>query len=187
VHGWTGDRRTIERPRTERIAYDADDAEWWEGDVIAWAIDQIDKTDVTEASLDPILDAVGEHVWLSGSYSDPYQGDQRVTETSVYLRGEWTLEQRAEVFRRAANRSTQPLLTHCRPKGPGSPASASGAARSLGLAEARPSREGKDMAGVITTLCIAVFIYALGHTKGREAGRADNLAQAFASILAKRR
>ena len=43
------------------------------------------------------------------------------------------------------------------------------------------------MAGVITTLCIAVFIYALGHTKGREAGRADNLAQAIASIVTKRR
>ncbi|GAA1895100.1 hypothetical protein [Streptantibioticus ferralitis] len=98
-----GDSRTIERPRTERVVYDADDADWWDGNVIAWAVEQIGKTDVTEASQDLIPDAVGEHTWLSGSYADPYRSDQRVTETSVYLRGEWTGEQRAEVFRRATS------------------------------------------------------------------------------------
>ncbi|GAA1895108.1 hypothetical protein [Streptantibioticus ferralitis] len=43
------------------------------------------------------------------------------------------------------------------------------------------------MAGAITMLCIAVFIYALGHTNGRKAGRADNLARAVASLLTKHR
>ncbi|MEU6379262.1 hypothetical protein [Streptomyces sp. NPDC046909] len=85
-----GDSRVIEQPSTTGETYDEYDAEWWEGDVVAWAIDKIDRTGVTEPSTYPIGDAVPEHAWLSGSYEDPYERDGKVTETSVRLTGDWS-------------------------------------------------------------------------------------------------
>lgn len=93
-----GESRLIEPPFTVREAYDECDAEWWEGDVIAWAIDRIDRTGVAIPSAYPIGDAVPEHAWLHGQYDDLYEGDSKVTETSVRLTGEWSPQQRAKVF-----------------------------------------------------------------------------------------
>ncbi|MCT9080481.1 hypothetical protein [Streptomyces fulvoviolaceus] len=94
-----GDSRVSERSFTTCETYDEYDAEWWGGDVIAWAVDKIDRAGATEPSAYPIGDAVPEHAWLSGRYEDPYEGDSKVTETSVRLIGDWSPQQRAEVFR----------------------------------------------------------------------------------------
>lgn len=94
-----GDSYLIEAPSTICQTYDEFDAEWWEGDVVAWAVDKIDPTGVTEPSAYPIGDAAPGHAWLSGRYEDPYEGDSKVTETSVRLTGDWSPQQRAEVFR----------------------------------------------------------------------------------------
>ncbi|MGA5506905.1 hypothetical protein [Streptomyces umbrinus] len=94
-----GDSRTIERPFATRETYDEYDAEWCAGDVLSWAVDKIERTGVTEPSAYPIGDAVPEHAWLSCRYEDPYEGDSNVTETSVRLTGDWSSQQRAEVFR----------------------------------------------------------------------------------------
>ncbi|MEU6260177.1 hypothetical protein ACFUEN_29770 [Streptomyces griseorubiginosus] len=99
-----GDFRTIEPPFTTCESYDEDDAQWWDGDLISWAVAKIDPTGVTEPSASPIGDSLPDHAWLSGRYEDPYEGDSRVTETSVRLTGDWSPQQRAEVFR-AVSRS----------------------------------------------------------------------------------
>lgn len=96
-----GDFRTVEEPFTTCETYDEYDAQGWEGDVLSWAVDRIDRTGVTEPSAYPISDAVPEHAWLSGRYDDSYEGDSKVTETSVRLTGDWSPQQRAEVFRAA--------------------------------------------------------------------------------------
>lgn len=62
-----------------------------------WAVQLIRGTDVTEASSYPLGDAVAAHGYLFGQYTDPYTGN--VTETTVRLTGEWTDEERADVFR----------------------------------------------------------------------------------------
>ncbi|MGV9850437.1 hypothetical protein ACWDWU_16960 [Streptomyces sp. NPDC003442] len=95
-----GDKRELETPDTMTVIPDAYDLEWHDGSVIAWATDFIrSKTDAIEPSVSPIPDALPEHAWLSGSYTDPYQGDSRVTETTVRLTDDWTPEERAQVFR----------------------------------------------------------------------------------------
>ncbi|MEU6351117.1 hypothetical protein ABZ896_17555 [Streptomyces sp. NPDC047072] len=94
-----GDFRTIEPPFTTCESYDEYDAEWWEGDLISWAVDRIDPTGVTEPSASPIGNSASDYAWFSGRYEDPYEGDGRVTETSVRLTGDWSPRQRAEVFR----------------------------------------------------------------------------------------
>lgn len=94
-----GDSRELEAPSTEEVTVDADDLEAFEGDAVAWAVDYVrTRTDAVEASSGPIGDTVPANAWLSGSYQDPYQGDSRVTETSVRLTGDWTEEERARVF-----------------------------------------------------------------------------------------
>ncbi|SEB60367.1 hypothetical protein SAMN04490356_0883 [Streptomyces melanosporofaciens] len=97
-----GETRVIEPSFTVCEAYDACDAEWWEGDVVAWAIDRIDRTGVTDPSTYPIGDAVPEHAWLHGRYEDPYEGDSKVTETSVRLTGDWCPQQRAKAFHKVS-------------------------------------------------------------------------------------
>jgi hypothetical protein len=93
-----GDVRELETPSTEEITADADDIEAHDGDPVAWAADYIrSKTDVTEPSASPIGDTVREHEWLSGTYTDPYDGAKE-TLTMVRLTGDWTEEQRAQVF-----------------------------------------------------------------------------------------
>ncbi|MFF9897748.1 hypothetical protein [Streptomyces longispororuber] len=94
-----GESRIIERPLTTYEVYDQDEADLWDGDLIAWAVDKVDRTGATEPSAYPLGDAVPEHGWLHGQYEDPYGGDSKVTETSVRLTGDWTPEQRAQVFR----------------------------------------------------------------------------------------
>ncbi|MFF7987764.1 hypothetical protein ACFZDK_53550 [Streptomyces sp. NPDC007901] len=84
-----GDSRLIEPPLEACETYDEYDAEDWNGDVIAWAVDRIDRTGAAGLSLFPVGDAVPEHSWLSGRYEDPYEGDSKGTETSVGLIGAW--------------------------------------------------------------------------------------------------
>ncbi|WP_413116225.1 hypothetical protein ACK1X7_36955 [Streptomyces sp. CY1] len=97
-----GENRLIEPTLTVREACDEDDAEWWEGDVIAWAVDRIERAGVTEPSIYPIGDAVPEHAWLHGRYEDPYEGDSKIAETSVRLAGDWSPQQRAEIFHKVS-------------------------------------------------------------------------------------
>ncbi|WP_030669882.1 hypothetical protein [Streptomyces sp. NRRL B-1347] len=99
-----GDFRTIGGPFTTCETYDEDDAELWGSDVIAWAVDKVDATGVIEPSAYPLGDAVPESSWLNGRYEDPYEGDSKVTETSVRLLGDWSPEQRAEVFHAVTRR-----------------------------------------------------------------------------------
>lgn len=61
-----------------------------------WAVHLISTTDVNEASSWPIGGVVSEWEWLSGSYTDPYTGNE--TETTVRLTGDWDEYQRAAVF-----------------------------------------------------------------------------------------
>ena len=48
----------------------------------------------------PIGDELPEHVWLSGSYTHPYDGT--VLESAYRLTGDWTPAERAEIFRAVA-------------------------------------------------------------------------------------
>ncbi|MFJ4902933.1 hypothetical protein [Streptomyces sp. NPDC088727] len=94
-----GDSRELKTPNTEEITADADNLEEFDGDAVAWAVDYIfTKTDAVEPSASPVGDTAHEREWLSGSYEDPYQGDSRVTETTVRLTDGWSGEQRARVF-----------------------------------------------------------------------------------------
>lgn len=95
-----GDCRELESPSTSVQQCDEDDIEA-HGSAVGWAVDRLDRTDVVEASMHPIPDAVREHDWLSGFYQDPYQGDAHVTETTVRLTGDWAPEERARIFRAA--------------------------------------------------------------------------------------
>lgn len=95
-----GDSRELETPTTTEIDPDVWDLDWYDGSVIAWAVDQCrNKYYVTDASEGPLGDTVPAHAWLSASSEDGYQGDARVTETTVRLIGDWTEQQRSEVFR----------------------------------------------------------------------------------------
>lgn len=97
-----GESRELETPTTSEDSPDKYDLELFDGSLIDWAVDYCcNKACVTKASSSPVEDSVPEHDWLHASDEDPYRGDSRVTETSVYLRGDWTDQQRAEVFRRA--------------------------------------------------------------------------------------
>lgn len=72
---------------------------------IAWAVYVIDTTtDAVHPSSSPIGDEVREYEWLSGSYTDPYEGDRKVTETSVRLTGDWSDQDRAIVFKMIASK-----------------------------------------------------------------------------------
>jgi hypothetical protein len=103
-----GDYRTLSS-NAQTLVMDDDDLELFEGvDSVhpehtprtAWAVYVIDTTtDAIHPSSSPIGDSAREHEWLSGSYEDPYEGDNKVTETSVRLTGDWTPEERAIVFK----------------------------------------------------------------------------------------
>lgn len=98
-----GDRRELSSDTTT-VIMDEDDAFLY-GDLdepahVVWAEYVIETTtDAIHPSSSPIGDSVREHERLSGSYEDPYQGDSKVTETSVRLTGDWTNEDRALVFK----------------------------------------------------------------------------------------
>lgn len=94
-----GDVRELEAPRIEEITADADDLEAFEGDPVAWAVDHIrTHTDATEPSSSPIGDTAREREWLSGTRADVYD-NSRETQTTVRLTGDWTEQQRAQVFK----------------------------------------------------------------------------------------
>lgn len=94
------DSRELEDRGSSRFEADSDDLEAFEGDAVAWAADYIrTKTDAVQPSVSPVGEELGEHEWLLGSSEDPYQGDERVTETTVRLVGDWTPQERARVFR----------------------------------------------------------------------------------------
>lgn len=94
-----GDYLTLERPTTTYATYEDTGAQEQGDDAVAWAVDTIALTGATEPCLYPIGDAVPEWAWLTGRYDDPYQGDSRVTETTVRLTGDWSPRQRADIFR----------------------------------------------------------------------------------------
>jgi hypothetical protein len=97
-----GSHVELETPDTETLEYDAAEDAEEHGSPIGWAVDMLDRTDVVEASMWPITDQVQEHNWLHGTYADPYQGPGRHdTETTARLIGDWTPEERAQVFRAA--------------------------------------------------------------------------------------
>jgi len=103
-----GDRREL-ASNTTNVIMDDDDQELFEGfDIpanVAWAASVVVSiTDAVEPSCSPLPDAIGEHCWLSGSYTDPYEGDNKITETSVRLTGDWTDEDRALVFKKITAR-----------------------------------------------------------------------------------
>lgn len=98
--------------RTERdsMEYD-DDAREEYGSPVKWAVAMLGNERIVatpgmagfpnlEASGYPIPDAVDACWWMSGTTADNYTNEE--TETTVRLASpEWTLEQRAEVFRAA--------------------------------------------------------------------------------------
>ncbi|MEV7675043.1 hypothetical protein [Streptomyces sp. NPDC088752] len=93
-----GDSRELESPSTAVDVADEYDLDMFDGDPVAWAVDLISKTDAIEPSVSPLGEELSASEWLSGSYTDPHQGDSRVTETTVRLTDGWTDVQRARVF-----------------------------------------------------------------------------------------
>jgi hypothetical protein len=94
-----GDSRDLETSTTETVTPNMGDVQLF-GSAVGWATDYIwRKTDASEPSGSPIGETLPEHSWLSGTFQDPFEGDSRVTETTVRLTGDWTPEQRAAVFR----------------------------------------------------------------------------------------
>lgn len=91
-----GDMVVLADHGVEVEAYDRWDAEDF-GSPMAWAIDRIRRTDAREPSVSPVPDTLPEYAWLSGSYEEPGTGD--VLETSARITGDFTAEQRAEIFR----------------------------------------------------------------------------------------
>jgi len=90
-----GDQRELSPADTVTETYDPDSDD---GTPVDWAVERAAGTDAYEPSTDPIPDEAPEHLWLSGTYSNPTNTD--VTETTVRLTGGWTPAERAEVFRR---------------------------------------------------------------------------------------
>lgn len=89
-----GDLREIQDHGTTEYAYDEDDAEE-HGTPVQWAIAFLSGHRFP--ALEPSTTGpVGEHAWLSGHEEHSHK-EQR-TEYSVYLRGGWTLQERAAVF-----------------------------------------------------------------------------------------
>jgi hypothetical protein len=64
---------------------------------VAWAVERIGRTDAYEPSCEPVPAELNEHEWLAGTYQHPYR--DQTQETSVYLTGDWTPAERADVFR----------------------------------------------------------------------------------------
>lgn len=100
---WMDGERKILSEDESVLIMDDDDLELFEINELAhvsWAVHVIDTTtDAIHPSGSPIGDREPEHAWLSGSYEDPYQGQSKVTETSVRLTGDWTDHDRALVFK----------------------------------------------------------------------------------------
>lgn len=87
-----GDRRVLRDHGTER--------ETWEAGgpgPVSWAVAWLQGTDAQEPSVYPIPAELPEHAWLSGTYEHPCDGT--TLESSYRLTGDWTPQERAEVFR----------------------------------------------------------------------------------------
>lgn len=98
-----GDRRELDSGSMSEFEPDEYDMEEY-GMPLEWAVGMIRKAypDVNHAP--QMRDGTAEErEWMSGSSEDAYRGDMDVTETSVYLRGDWTPAERGEVFRRVTN------------------------------------------------------------------------------------
>ncbi len=97
-----GDSRDLSASRTSIEEFDPG----YDGDIsggpVDWAVDRIGQTDAYEPSQSPIGDTLGEHNWLSGSYEDPYL--DKITETTVYVTGDFSDTDRAEIFKRVYKR-----------------------------------------------------------------------------------
>lgn len=95
-----GDRRELDDNSEQPYDLDGDDIECAEGDVIQAAVDHIIRTAPGnyDASLSPIED-VREYCWLTDTYEHP-EGYER--ETTVRFTGDWTVDERTEIFRRIA-------------------------------------------------------------------------------------
>lgn len=101
-----GDKREIRTPDTSEQEPDEYDMEEYENNVVEWAVALIRKhySDVENAP--QMRDGEArESDWIDGSAEDVYRGDLDVTETTIFLKGEWTDAERGEVFRRATNRT----------------------------------------------------------------------------------
>jgi hypothetical protein len=96
-----GDRREIGFGSEGEYEPDAYDLEEY-GSPVEWAVRTIRKDYPDVVNAPQMLNGTAqENQWIDGSYEDPYKGDLDVTETSIWLVGDWTETERAEVFRRA--------------------------------------------------------------------------------------
>jgi hypothetical protein len=91
-----GDVREIRDYGKAEYEYDPDDAELY-GTPVQWASEYLGGHNFPALNKPQIHDGkVSEHEWLSASDPHPYQ--EHETEYSIYLRGDWTPEERAQVF-----------------------------------------------------------------------------------------
>lgn len=93
-----GNVRGLRDYGTDVIEMDGGDREEYGGPV-AWAAHYLSKhhPDVTYG---PSGDQVAEREWLSGTSPDPYKDEE--TETTVYMKGEFTDAQRGQIAKLAA-------------------------------------------------------------------------------------
>lgn len=91
-----GDVRVIHDYGQSDYEYDDSDAED-HGSPVQWAIDYLGGRDFPDLNKPQIRDGkADESEWLSASDPHPYKDEE--TEYSIYLRGDWTPEERAQVF-----------------------------------------------------------------------------------------
>lgn len=91
-----GDVREIRDHGRSEYEYDTDDAEE-HGAPVRWATEYLGGHHFPALYKPQIHDGkVSEHEWLSAHDPDPYKDEE--TEYSIYLRGDWTPEERAQVF-----------------------------------------------------------------------------------------
>jgi|SRR5690606_6345819 len=92
-----GDVREIRSHGTGEYAYDGDDAELY-GTPVQWATEYLGGHNFPalyrSSSIQDGKAAEGD--WLTGHESHPHE--EYETEYSIYLRGDWTPEERAQVF-----------------------------------------------------------------------------------------
>ncbi|MFE0472606.1 hypothetical protein ACFW2V_13425 [Streptomyces sp. NPDC058947] len=91
-----GDVRVIRDHGQSDYEYDDSDAED-HGTPVRWAIDYLGGHHFPDLYKPSIRGGkVSECEWLSANDPDPYRDQE--TEYSIYLRGDWTPEERAQVF-----------------------------------------------------------------------------------------
>ncbi|MBD3004569.1 hypothetical protein [Streptomyces sp. 5-10] len=79
---------------------DAYDWEEYEGDAVAWAAHYLSKNHPDVTTSGTVGETASEREWLSGNTPDPYE--EKEEETHVYVLGDFTDRERAEVFKLAA-------------------------------------------------------------------------------------